>query len=192
MRTRSRHILLAVAIVFVVGCATNVKKPTAHNNPPPLEAFSRFNRFELKPINTSEGCDKQHGADVALNAIQDRTNARLGAVLTGWNSARRTGTKDRKLVIEPVCSDAKLIGTHARIWGGALAGSSAIVLKVRFVDAETRKMIAEPVFYQRANAMGGAFSFGGTDRDMLNRIVDLVTSYTSNNYASVVGGPTGL
>lgn len=191
--SNTRFAAMAVIGMFLfAGCTTNVKKPEAEQNPAPTEAFSRFSAFELKPINTGEGCDKQHGADVALRSIQDRLNARLGSVIAGWNANTGKAAKPRKLVIEPVCSDAKLVGTNARIWGGALAGSSAIVLKVRYVDASTRKVIAEPVFYQRANAMGGAWSFGATDRDMLNRIVDLVTDYTTRNYQTAVGGPTGL
>jgi len=58
--------------------------------------------------------------------------------------------------------------------------------------AVSGKVIAEPVFYQRASAMGAAYSFGATDRDMLNRISDLIVSYANRNYPQAVGGPTGL
>jgi hypothetical protein len=185
-------IVMAIGTILLAGCATNVKKPETAQNPAPTEAFSKFSSFELKPINTGESCDKQHGADVALRAIQEQLNSRLGRVVGGWNSSDAKAAMPRKLVIEPVCSDAKLVGTQARLWGGALAGSSAVVIKVRYVDASTNKMIAEPVFYQRANAMGAAWSFGATDRNMLTRIVDLITDYTSANYQAAVGGPTGL
>jgi hypothetical protein len=40
--------------------------------------------------------------------------------------------------------------------------------------------------------MGKAWSFGATDRDMLNRMVDLVTTDTTNNYTATVGGLIGL
>ncbi|MDB5854492.1 MAG: hypothetical protein JWR22_2533 [Herminiimonas sp.] len=190
---KSRHVVIPLfaAIVLTAACTTNVKKPTADQNPPPSEAFSKFGRFELKPINTVEGCDKQHGADVALRAIQDRMTDRLGGVIATWNK-KSAPAGSRKLIVEPICSDAKLVGTSARIWGGAFAGSSAIVLKVRYVDAATGKTIAEPVFYQRASAMGAAWTFGATDRDMLKRIVDLVTDYAVGNYMVATGGPTGL
>jgi hypothetical protein len=191
MKCRPVLIPLVAAVALTAACTTTVKKPTVEQNPPPAEAFSKFGRFELKPINTAEGCDKQHGADVALRAIQDRMTDRLGAVIATWNG-KSTSASSRKLTVEPICSDAKLVGTSARIFGGALAGSSAIVLRVRYVDAATGKTIAEPVFYQRASAMGAAYSFGATDRDMLRRIVDLVTDYTVGNYTVATGGPTGL
>jgi hypothetical protein len=191
MKCRPAFIPLIAAAALTAACTTTVRKPTAIQNPPPAEAFSKFGRFELKPINTMEGCDKQHGADVALRAIQDGMTDRLGGVISIWNG-KSTSAGARKLIVEPICSDAKLVGTNARIWAGAFAGSSAIVLKVRYVDAATGKTIAEPVFYQRASAMGAAYSFGATDRDMLRRIVDLVTDYTVGNYTVATGGPTGL
>jgi len=192
MKNRRFTIVALACAALFAGCATNVKKPTAENNPPPAEAFSKFTSFELKPINTVEGCDKQHGADVALQTIEGQLKSRLGGMIAGWNTDGAKQANPRKLVIEPICSDAKLVGTHARIWGGAFAGSSAVVLKVRYVDATSNRTIAEPVFYQRANAMGATWSFGATDRDMLTRMVDLITNYTSQNYQAAVGGPTGL
>lgn len=191
MKFRPVLLPLVVAAALSAGCSTTVKKPTVEQNPPPAEAFSRFDRFELKPINTVEGCDKQHGADVALRAIQERMTDLLGGVIASWNK-RSAPAGSRKLIVEPICSDAKLVGTNARLWGGAFAGSSAIVLRVRYVDAATGKTIAEPVFYQRAGAMGAAWSLGATDRDMLRRIVSLITDYTVGNYTNAVGGPTGL
>jgi len=194
MSTKNTNYALATiaGVVLFAGCATHVKKPTSEQNPPPLETFSQFSTFELKAINTTEGCDKQHGADVALRSIQERMKSRLDYTLASWNAANAKAATPRKLIIEPICSDAKLVGTNARIWGGALAGSSAIVMKVRYIDASTKKIIAEPMFYQRANAMGAAWSFGATDREMLTRIVDLMVDYTMNNYHAAVGGPTGL
>jgi hypothetical protein len=126
-----------------------------------------------------------------LSAIQEKLNVKLGGLVSGWNTAG-AGHAGHKLAIEPVCVDAKLVTGAARFWGGALAGSSAVVMKVRYLDLATGKKIAEPVFYQRASAMGGAYSFGGTDRNMLDRMVELITDYTEKNYQVAVGGVTGL
>lgn len=183
---------IIASALLLSGCATQVRTPTTTENPPPAQAFSRYTSFSLKPINTSESCDKQQGGEVALHAIQEGLDQKLGGMIATWNVARTPGAAERKLVIEPVCTDAKLVGGSARFWGGALAGSSAIVMKMRYIDQATGKTIAEPVFYQRANAMGGAWTMGATDRNMLTRIVDLITDYTARNYRSAVGGPTGL
>jgi len=179
------------AVALLAGCATTVRTPTETVNPPPSAALSTFSSFEVKPINTNEICAKQSGGDVALAAIQTRLDTGLGNLVKNWNAKKNT-VASQKLIIEPICVDIKLIGTAKRIFTGALSGSSAVVMKVRYSDAVSGKVIAEPVFYQRASAMGAAYSFGATDRDMLNRISDLIVSYASSNYPQAVGGPTGL
>ncbi|MFC7297325.1 hypothetical protein [Herminiimonas aquatilis] len=179
-------------LLLTTGCATKVKVPENTQNPAPSEAFSNFSRFEVKPINQGPGCDKQRGADNALDAIQQKLDNRLGGLIAAWNTAAPAKAKERKLIIEPVCSNAKLISPAARILGGAFVGSSAVVLNVRYTDASSGKVIAEPVFYQHANMMGSGYSFGATDRDMLDRIASMITTYTSKNYDNAVGGPTGL
>ncbi len=179
-------------IVLMAGCATKVKMPENTQNPAPSEAFSNFSKFEVKPINQGPGCDKQRGADNALSAIQEKLDNRLGGLVTAWNTAAPAKVNERKLIIEPICSNAKLISPAARIFGGVFVGNSAVVLNVRYTDAATGKLIAEPVFYQHANMMGSGYSFGATDRDMLDRIASMITTYTSKNYENAVGGPTGL
>jgi len=179
------------AVALLAGCATTVRTPTETVNPPPSAALSTFSSFEVKPINTNEICAKQSGGDVALAAIQTRLDTGLGNLVKNWNE-KKNAAASQKLIIEPICVDIKLIGTAKRIFTGALSGSSAVVMKVRYSDAVSGKVIAEPVFYQRASAMGAAYSFGATDRDMLNRISDLIVSYASSNYPQAVGGPTGL
>lgn len=146
----------------------------------------------MKPIAQGPQCDKQRGADEALSEIQSRLNTRLGGLLQGWTATPAAGATKRTLIVEPVCVSAKIVSTKARIFGGAMVGDSGVVLNVRYVDAASGKLIAEPVFYQRASGIGGAYSFGATDRDMLERITALITRYTSDNYDAAVGGPTGL
>ena len=84
------------------------------------------------------------------------------------------------------------VGVNGRFWAGPLAGSSAVVMKMRLVDKATGEVIAEPEFFQRASAMGGAFAVGGTDYGMLVRISTVSEQYLKRNYPQAVGGPTGL
>jgi len=50
----------------------------------------------------------------------------------------------------------------------------------------TGQEIANPEFFQRAAAMGGNYSLGATDNDMIARVA---TRYLEENYAQAVGGP---
>jgi hypothetical protein len=72
-----------------------------------------------------------------------------------------------------------------------MAGSSQVLLHLKITDKQTREVIAEPQFYQRANGWGGAYSYGSTDSDMLSRVTELVATYLSANLETAVGGPTG-
>ena len=57
---------------------------------------------------------------------------------------------------------------------------------------ESGDTIAYPEFYQRAAAMGGAYTVGVTDNLMLVRIANLLVEYLKSNYETAVGGPTGV
>jgi hypothetical protein len=64
-------------------------------------------------------------------------------------------------------------------------------MRVTYTDESTGAVVASPVFYQHASAMGGVWSIGGSDNAMLSRVASLITTYTKDNYADAVGGPTG-
>lgn len=85
------------------------------------------------------------------------------------------------LVIEPVIEEIKFIGGFARFMVGAMAGSSAVLMKVTYTDAGTGKVIAEPEFYRAANAMAGGYSMGSSDNMMLTEIARDIANYTRLN-----------
>jgi len=84
-------------------------------------------------------------------------------------------------VIEPAIVDLKKVDTAERIFAGAFAGSSAVLLRTRYTDTGSGDVLAAPVFYAKANAMGGAWTFGSTDNAMLTRIVDEACNYAKRN-----------
>jgi hypothetical protein len=94
-------------------------------------------------------------------------------------------------VIEPRIEHLTFIGGATRFWVGPPAGSSTVIMKVKYIDKAFGKLLAEPEFFQRAAAWSGAFTVGGQDNAMLARIVTLVADYTSRNYQEAVGGPSG-
>lgn len=63
-----------------------------------------------------------------------------------------------------------------------MAGSSAVLLRTQYLDGATGTVVASPTFYARASAMGGAWTIGGTDNAMLQRIVDQACAYAKQNY----------
>ena len=181
---------IAALSFALCGCATTYIKPDAVSNPPPKERLSNFEHFEIEPVLMEAPYAGQEANEKALKKIQENLDTRLEPLLTSWN-AKSTDTAGRTLQIKPRIQDIKFVNATSRVWGGAFAGSSAVIIKVRFIDKASGDVIAEPEFYQRAAAMGGAYSFGATDNNMLVRIAELVSDYIEKNYAEAVGGPTG-
>ncbi|HYE34500.1 hypothetical protein [Methylocaldum sp.] len=176
---------LASLLLLTVGCATNIK-PTTAQNPPPKEKFSAFNRFELHPLLAANATVAEEKA--ALAKIQENLDEQLKSRLDQWNAKPVRGPS-RTLVIEPIVTDLKFVGGGTRFFAGALAGSSAVVMRARFKDKETQEEVAYPELYAHAAAMGGAFSVGGTDNAMLVRIANSLAAYVFTNYKQAVGGP---
>lgn len=186
------YILLIVSILsfgLFSGCATTNIAADSSRNPPPAQPLNKFASFELAPLELNEAYQGQEANTKAFNRIQENLENRALPVLQSWDVAAAGDSP--KLLIKPYLRDIKFVNATSRVWVGALAGKSAVVMEVELVNAETGEVIARPQFYQHADAHGGAWSFGATDNNMLQRVVDLFVNYLYRNYSQAVGGPTG-
>lgn len=182
--------LLFIAGVFAGGCATQIKTETTQN-PPPAEKFANFTRFEMPKIALLPPYAGQEANERALGKSQENVNLRMNPALQTWNSSAPAGAPARTLRIETTIPEIKFINATSRVWAGAMAGSSAVIVRVKISEQETGKVIAEPMFYARAAAMSGAYSLGGADNAMLVRIANRLSDYLLANYSQAVGGVTG-
>jgi hypothetical protein len=183
-------LVVSTVALFFSGCVTHITSDV-YQNPPPAEKLSDFNRFELKPVRLLPPYAGQEANEAALVKIQQNIDLKMKPALEAWNAAAVSTTPVRTLLIEPIIPEIKFISGGNRFWGGALAGSSAVKLNVRLTVKETEKVVASPEFYARAAAMGGAYTFGGTDNAMLVRIAKRLSDYLVANYQNAVGGPSG-
>jgi len=182
--------LLFIAGLFAGGCATQIKTEITQN-PPPAEKFANFTRFEMPKIALLPPYAGQEPNERALVKIQENVNQRMNPALQTWNSSAPAGAPVRTLLIEATVPEIKFINATSRVFAGAMAGSSAVILRVKIAERETGKVIAEPIFYARAAAMSGAYSLGGADNAMLVRIANRLSDYLLANYSQAVGGVTG-
>ena len=169
MKSCARVVLAGCLLLVFQGCATDyIKAPTALDNPPPKTKFSDFERFELKPIALAAEY-QHHGENVrAKDRIQQELDNGVSTILASWNEKSKGKANPKTLVIEPEITQIKFINAGARVWTGALSGSSAVKMRVVYRNHKTAEIIAQPEFYQRAAAMGGAWTFGASDNTMLN------------------------
>jgi hypothetical protein len=182
---------LAATALFYGGCVTHIKTSITQN-PPPAERFAAFTHFELDRVGIDAPYAGQEDNERARKKIQENVSLKADPLIDGWRQAAPVASKPRTLVITPLITEIKFISGGSRFWAGSLAGSSAVILKVTITEKETGKVIATPIFYAKAAAMGGAWTFGATDNIMLVRIANRLTDYLAANYASAVGGPTGV
>lgn len=191
MNIRAAFAAIAVIALAATACATRYIKPSTVWNPPPAEKFAAFDRFELARVALDPAYSDHHANRKATAKIQEHFDLTVKSLLNSWNGNKPIGQTSRILLIEPRIEHIKFIGGGPRFWAGALAGSSAVIMKVKYIEKTTGKVIAEPEFFQHAAAWSGAFTMGGQDNAMLSRIVTLVVDFTNHNYQEAVGGPSG-
>src|SRR5688572_30250885 len=192
-----RGFLVGLALATLQPAVVSADEPVGYvsakevTNPPPSTALNAFDSFQFSPIEMAAPYAGQPANEQAKTRLQGYVDERVPAIVSAWNGAEAKHSPPRTLKIEPVIRHVKFISGKARFWAGAFAGGSAVLMTVKLSDAATGEVIAEPEFYQHANAMGAAWSVGGTDKAMLVRIADLISTYLDSNYAAAVGGPTG-
>ena len=164
---------------------------SSSTNPAPAEAFSAFGRVEVQPISMGAPWAGQKPNEAALMNLQANFDERIKPWLEEVNAGSAGADQPRVLRIEPYVAGIRYISGGKRVFAGAFAGKSRILLKLRIIDAASGQVIAEPEFYQHAAGMAGAYSFGGADKAMLERVATLAVDYLRANHAAAVGGPTG-
>jgi hypothetical protein len=181
---RFAQTITSMILLGITGCVTHIA-PTVQTNPPPRRALMSYAQFELEPVQLPP---EAHGGASAGKTIDEQMRLQVEPLLKSWNR----GASGPVLRVQPIITDLKFVSGGERAIGGALAGSSAVVMRLRLVDEATGEVVAEPEFYQRANAMGSVWTSGWSDYDMLSRIATVAREYLSRNYAAAIGGPTGL
>lgn len=177
--------LILVSFLMFTGCATRI---TRTDGPPeaPTTSFANFNRYILLDTVIAPRYAEHSANQAAAIKIHDNLVRNLRLVnpdlvtVSSLDELEPQASEDT-LIISPKIVEIKFIGGAARFWAGALAGSSAVYMKVLFTEGGKGGKLANPAFYQHANAYGGAWSIGGTDNAMLIRIASLIAEYVSEH-----------
>ena len=88
---------------------------------------------------------------------------------------------ERTLQIAPRIEHIRIVGTGGRIWLGAMAGGSDLVMHVDYRDSSTGEIIANPDFWKGNNAFSGGWSMGASDNQIRDAVVAQIVGYTSGN-----------
>ena len=188
-----RTIHLLVALPLLAACTTDyITPPASAFNPPPSTPLSAFENVELQAVTIAEPYSAHEKNIAAAAKIQENLVVNLTNLISVWNTDSGGAATMGTLVIEPVVTQIKFISASGRVMAGAMAGSSAVVMVVTLRQKETGTVVGAPEFFQRAQAMAGAYTFGAHDNMMLTRVAKLVSDYVQANYLAAVGGATGV
>ncbi|MDZ4199019.1 MAG: hypothetical protein U1E27_07015 [Kiritimatiellia bacterium] len=170
--------LCLIAGMLVMGCATRLTKPAGI--PAPVKVrLGTFANVELRPVTISDAYAGAGANQKAGRKINELLNAQMAYVFPHVNAAEKKDGKTLEII--PLIKEIKFIGGAARFWAGAMAGSSAVLMEVTYLDKETGEEIARAEFYDQANAYAGAQNMGATDNLMLQTVVKQIIDYTSAN-----------
>jgi hypothetical protein len=177
-RERMRAWLLITVGALVSGCVTNIKpqNDTIRASKVPL---GQYEIVLIKPLDAVHGNAESSAAQRIEEVFRKCSENVFRNAKPYTTAAANNGA--RALIIEPVIVDLKKVNAAQRIFFGALAGSSAGLLRVTYTDAQTKEVVADPTFFARAAAMGGAFSFSATDHGMLTRLPEQACDYSRKN-----------
>jgi hypothetical protein len=184
-----------LAVLFVAATAPALAQPIVPDtaqNPRPSEALGAFDRFEISRIEMPEPFASKKGGQKALARIQTRLDEKLAGPMAEWNNRPSSHEPPRLLRIEPRIVRIKFVGGATRFFVGALAGKSAVLMRVRLTDAATGTIIGDPEFYSQAAALSGSYSLGAADNAMLTRVASVIVLYLTSNQDEAVGGPTSM
>ncbi len=185
-------VLMSAAMLLLAAPLINAaefEKPAEDaKNPAPTVALNTYQRFEIVAVAMDAPYAGQKGNEVAREYLQGNLDERVGAVLKAWNE-QPAGDAPRTLKIEPKLTHVRFISGGKRFFAGGFAGKSWVYVTAKLTDAQTGAVVGEPGFYQQANALGAAWTFGTTDKTMLIRIASMLRGYLQQNYDKTVEVP---
>lgn len=188
-----RYFTIALLVLNIIGCASDpaqraiVAEQEVARMAPPLKPLSEFRHYELKPITMSAEVMDDEDKIAVSQELGVKLNARISPLLQNWQVRKDQAAKLSDLIIEPKVQKLKVVSSGARFWLGALMGESYIDLDLKLTDSATGQIIANPRVQKNAGAMGGAWSIGATDRNLLDYITDIAHHYLEVNYTLVNG-----
>jgi hypothetical protein len=187
MNTASPRFARALLIATLLATGAAWAGPS---NPPPEHKLEGYAGYELKAVTYDPDLGDKRNVEKVVGKVDENVKQSVDPILQSWNSSANAKNA-QKIVLEPRITSLHKPSGATRFFAGAFAGDGHITLKVRIVEMPSGKVIGEPEFYRRASAMAGAWTVGGHDNAMLQKVAGLFANYLSANYTEAVGGEIG-
>ena len=144
-----------------------------------LDGVGAYENIRVEPPEASAEFKQAYSLELKMfyaALLNDlRTKRIFKKVLDGTTPAQAGKT----VIVSGKIIDMRIASSTARIWGGALAGSSFMDVYIKMTDAATQKTIKEKVIATHNNAFGAAWSGGSSDKTMPVDMGQIVGAYLS-------------
>ncbi len=90
---------------------------------------------------------------------------------------RRVDYREPTLYVKVTVPEMRIVGSAARFWGGAFAGSSGMNLEVRLVDGATGNVVREKRLESANNAFAAAWTSGASDQSLPSDMGIILAEY---------------
>ncbi len=183
-----KTLLYLLLFLSISGCATSNKNHHADivnrevsRLSLPTKPLSSYSNFKLENLALNDETRMKEDKTKVAKQLKAKLHTKLLPLLNEWNS-NNSNDESGTLIIEPQLRQLRVVSAGARFWIGAMAGESRIDMDLIIIDAKTGNEIARPRIMTTASAMGGGWSVGATDRNLLDYIADISYEYLKNNY----------
>jgi len=153
-------------------------------NPPKIK-FGEFKVVELKETEIAEKHRDHKGNQESARKIDSmllqQFKSMFPEVKVVPKGSEFSKTEVRTLQVAPFIEDIRLVSVATRIWIGVMAGGSDLVMQVTYRDSSTGEVIADPHFWRGNNAWSGGMSWGSTDNQVRDTMVQSIVMYTAAN-----------
>jgi hypothetical protein len=148
----------------------------------PEVPLTAFGAFEFLPVAMSAEVQEKEDKVAAANMLGQRMQADLQPLVQGWAANAPAAARGRTLQIQPTVVALRIVGGGARFWLGAMAGDSTIDVELSLVEKGSGRVVARERINKSSGGMAGAWSFGSTDQNLAQYVVDITHQYFVNNY----------
>ena len=147
--------------------------------------FGEFKAVEIKATEITEKKYQKPGNGKIAPRYRTRCSRRRRNIFPNLKVIPAGGEfskgDERTLQISPELNTIHVVSTGARVWLGAMAGGSDLVMHVDYRDSSTGEIIANPDFWKGNNAWAGGWSVGAADNQIRDAIVHSIVNYTQGN-----------
>jgi hypothetical protein len=189
-------ILLALSVLFAfTACARRsaVQKPAPapaaatapaaapapKPAPAPAAANVRYENVVFRPFTAAPAVQNPDAAmqDCMRSAMDQLQRKNVFKLVEKQGTASYT---EPTLFVDLQLTDLRLVSGAARFWTGAMAGRSYMKIMAKLTDAGGA-VVAEQELFGAPNAIGSAYSFGGSDRELPSNMGKLVSEFVLAN-----------